>query len=102
LGAFSIKDQNIYANKLEVIQKDGDKCECTWGYIISKNACKKMLSYFKYNSIRQAVDYSAYYKNNIEKLYYLNESIVMAPAFHYEDKVDSDIQNNMDFFKFDE
>ena len=101
LGAFSIKDQNVYANKLEMIKKEGDKCECTWGYIISKNACKKLLSYFKYNPIRQAVDYSAYYKNNIENLYYLNESIIMAPSFHYEDKVDSDIQNNMDFFKFD-
>jgi GR25 family glycosyltransferase involved in LPS biosynthesis len=34
LGAFSIKDQNIYANKLEIIKKEGEKCECTfvnWG-----------------------------------------------------------------------
>jgi GR25 family glycosyltransferase involved in LPS biosynthesis/tetratricopeptide (TPR) repeat protein len=100
LGAFSTKDQNVYANKLEMVKKEGEKCECTWGYIISKNACKKMLNYFKYNPIRQAVDYAAYYKNNIEKLYYLNESIIMAPAFHHEDSVDSDIQNDMDFLSF--
>lgn len=100
LGAFSIKDQNIYANKLEIIKKEGEKCECTWGYIINKNACKKLLNYFKYNPIRQAIDYAAYYKNNIEKLYYLNESIVISPSFHYEDNVDSDIQNNMDIFNF--
>ena len=101
LGAFSIKDQNVYANKLDIVKKEGEKCECTWGYIINKNASKKMLNYFKYNPIRQAVDYSAYYKNNIEKLYYLNESIVSAPSFHFENNVDSDIQNDMDFFKFD-
>jgi hypothetical protein len=60
-----------------------------------------MLNYFKYNPIRHAVDYSAYYKNNIEKLYYLNESIVSAQSFHFENNVDSDIQNSMDFFIFD-
>jgi GR25 family glycosyltransferase involved in LPS biosynthesis len=101
LGAFSIKDQNVYANKLEVIKRSGEKCECTWGYIISKFGAIKMLNYFKYNPIRQAVDYAAYYVNSIEKLYYLNESIVNAKSFHYEDNVDSDIQNDMDFLKFD-
>jgi hypothetical protein len=59
-----------------------------------------MLNFLKYNPIRQAIDYSAYYTNNIEKLYYLNESIVTAPAFHYEENVDSDIQNDMDFLSF--
>jgi GR25 family glycosyltransferase involved in LPS biosynthesis len=101
LGAFSIKDQNVYANKLEIIKKEGDKCECTWGYIISKNGCKKMLNYVKYNAIRQAIDYAAYFANNIEKLYYLNESIVISTSYHFDENVDSDIQNDMDFLKFD-
>jgi ABC-type oligopeptide transport system substrate-binding subunit len=97
LGAFSIKEQNVSVSKLDVIKRTGEKCECTWGYVISKSGCKKLLNYFKHNAVRQAIDYAAYYTNNIENLYYLNESIVTAPAFHYEENVDSDIQNEMEF-----
>jgi GR25 family glycosyltransferase involved in LPS biosynthesis len=97
LGAFSIKEENVYVNKLDLIKRTGEKCECTWGYVISKNGCKKLLNYFKHNPIRQAIDYAAYYANNIENLYYLNEYIISAPAFHHNENVDSDIQNDMEF-----
>jgi len=97
LGAFSIKEENVYVNKLDLIKRTGEKCECTWGYVISKNGCKKLLNYFKHNPIRQAIDYAAYYANNIENLYYLNEYIISAPAFHHNEHVDSDIQNDVEF-----
>jgi hypothetical protein len=92
-----MKEQNVDASKLDVIKRVGEKCECTWGYVISKSGCSKMLNYFKHNPMSQAIDYAEYYTSNIENLYYLNEYIITAPSFHYDENVDSDIQNEMEF-----
>jgi FkbM family methyltransferase len=75
-------------------------CSGTYGYIISKTACYKLRNYIKTNGIKYAIDYSLIYTSCLD-MYKINNYLVSTRLFQDNNKRDTDIQLDLDFFKFD-
>jgi len=77
--------------------------EGTFGYVITKSACKKLLSYFKKNHIRHAIDKQKHYTDSGIQLYMTGEPLIVSQCVQNANtRVDSDIQYHTHHIEFTE
>jgi FkbM family methyltransferase len=100
IGGFYI--YNKYSNNTNIsFDKIIDPiCHGTYGYIISRSACSKLINNIQQNGIKYAIDYSLIYTNCLD-MYKINNYIVISEAYQLHNNMDTDIQTDYDSFIFD-
>lgn len=77
--------------------------EGTFGYIISKKGCRKLLTYFQKNRIRCAIDKQKHYVESGIELHVTGEPLVLSSCVQNSaNSVDSDIQYHTHHIQFSE
>ena len=72
----------------------------TFGYIISKKAAKDIIEFIDKNSCFKPIDYILYYGIKTNP-YFLKNNLVSSPNASKNSNLDSDIQNNEEYFNFE-
>jgi FkbM family methyltransferase len=75
-------------------------CNGTYGYIISKSGCYKLINSIKTNGIKYAIDDTEIYRNCLD-MYKINNALVTSKAYHIHNNMDTNIQLDYDHFNFD-
>ena len=97
LGANSVRTINQEITNLRCRKVEGEMCDGNYGYIISKSAAQKMVNHFNKTSMKRAIDYTQLYKDLLENVYFVNESVIYTSSVqHHGGHVDSDIQKDYD------
>jgi GR25 family glycosyltransferase involved in LPS biosynthesis/tetratricopeptide (TPR) repeat protein len=73
---------------------------CTYGYIISKSACYKLVKNIQTNGIKMAIDHTSIYMNCLD-MYKINKYLIDSKSFQAHNNLDTDIQTDYEQFKFD-
>lgn len=97
IGEEKIKEEMDYGGV--EIEKSLRDTYGAFGYIISKNACKKFLDYYAKNPIYCAIDDSRLYTDINIQMYLPNKYIVKSVSYQ-QGNPDTDIQNNFMCFNF--
>jgi len=71
-----------------------------FGYIISKRACKKVLTYLYSTRVTRAIDCVEFFVNSGIPLHTVNKCLVDTPSYQVHHNTDTDIQTNYDSFTF--
>ena len=105
IGGYTIKEKNENINNLIINELTLDyfypnKTNGTFGYIINKNAAKKLLDYINANGLQYAIDKPIIYFNSLKKIHTVNEYIVKAYALQIDNNTKTDIQLDYDKFIF--
>lgn len=101
IGGYHIDDECLNSNDI-IFSKvvDLNKLYGTYGYIISKSACYKLINYILTNGIKRAIDYTGIYKNCLD-MYKINKYLISSDAYQLHNNHDTDIQLDYEHFTFD-
>jgi GR25 family glycosyltransferase involved in LPS biosynthesis len=97
IGALNINTLNTDLSNLSITQRELEFNEGAHGYIIDKNACVAILSFFKKDSIYLPIDNASIYNYIFDnKVFSVNEILVK------QSHGSTNIQNSVELFDFSE
>jgi len=99
IGGYYIPNESSNNSKIIFDKIIDPVCHGTYGYIISRSACYKLINNIQQNGIKYAIDYSVIYTNCLD-MYKISNNLVTAQAFQLHNNTDTDIQTDYDHLKF--
>lgn len=101
IGSQLLKDEKCTKEELDInILKHSISAYGAFGYIISKNACHKILKYINVHHVTRAIDWVGIYINAGVVMWTVNKCLVDTPSFQLNNNQDTDIQTSHDVFDF--
>jgi len=100
IGAYQIKEEICSDDNIVFSKITEPICSGTFGYIISKKACIKLVKYLNKNGINRAIDHSDLYTNCFD-MYIINKYLVTTRAYQIHGENDTDIQLDYNCLNFD-
>ena len=100
IGSYYIHNECSNHTNISFHKETIENCHGTFGYIISRSACYKLIKHIQTNGIKYAIDYSPIYTDCLD-MYKINNTLVTAKAYHLDNNMDTDIQLDNDYLNFD-
>jgi len=99
IGGYQIKDKLTSADIISFDKITEQISSGTFGYIISKKACIKLVNYLNKNGINRAIDHSDLYTTCLD-MYRINKYLVTTRAYQIHGETDTDIQLDYNCLNF--